>query len=108
MRRLCGLPFCGPVLEPQVALEVQLREIRPAFRHGSVAPWRIRVAIACPTLIALPRRYVLLLIIDLRDSQKACLGSSSRTRRVTWKLVMRNAGVSTQPNGYAPFALSSR
>src|SRR5215467_13857567 len=80
MRRLCGLPFCGPVLEPRVALEIQLREIRLAFRHGSVAPWRIRVAIACPPSTAPPRPHVLSMTIDLRDNQKAYRGSSLRER----------------------------
>src|SRR4030095_11843124 len=81
MRRLCELPFCGPVLGRQVvALEIQLREIRRAFRHGSVAPRRIRVALVCPQSTAPPRQHVLSMTSDLRDNQKAYRGSSLRER----------------------------
>src|SRR6266540_7498008 len=76
MRRLCGSPFCGPALERRVELVIQPPENRRAFRHESAAPQRIRVAIACPTSIAPPRRHVLSAIIDLRDNQKACQDSS--------------------------------
>src|SRR5262245_2314520 len=108
MRRLCGSPFCGPALECHVALVIQPRESRRAFRHESVAPQRIRVAIACPTSTAPPRRRVLSVIIDLRDNQTACLDSLFPDREsVTPELLMRNAGVSKPRIGCTPFALSS-
>src|SRR5205809_797342 len=65
MRRLCGWPFCGPAPERQVALVRQPPENRHAFRHESVAPQRIHVAIACPTSIAPPKRHVLSVTIGL-------------------------------------------
>src|SRR5258705_13829085 len=81
MRHLYGLPFCGPALERPVVLVRQPRENRRAFRHESVARQGIRVAIACPTSIALPTRHVLSVTIDLRDNQKACQDSSLRICR---------------------------
>src|SRR4029450_7843409 len=83
MRRLCGSPFCGPALARRAALVIQPREIRRAFRHESVVPQRIRVAIAHPTSIAAPRRHVPSVIIDLRDNQKACPGSSLHDREAS-------------------------
>src|SRR4029077_19980750 len=75
MRCLCGSPFCGLALERRVALVIQPPENRRAFRHESVAPQRIRAAVARPTSIASPRRHVLSVTIDLRDNQKACQDS---------------------------------
>src|SRR5213593_1759975 len=81
MRRLCVSPFCGPALKRRVALVIELPENRRPSRHECVAPQRIRVAIACPTSLAPPRRHVLSAIIDLQDNQKACQGSSLRDRQ---------------------------
>src|SRR5262245_27661619 len=81
MRHLSGSPFCGRALNSLPVPVLQPREFRRAFRHESVAPQRIRVAIACPTSVALPSQHVVSVTIDLRDNQKAYPGSLARDRQ---------------------------
>src|SRR5262245_15799797 len=75
MQRLYGSPCCGPALKRRAALVTQPPENRRAFRHESVVPQRILVAIACPTSIALPKQRAPTKVICLRDNQKACQDS---------------------------------
>src|SRR4029453_750710 len=75
MQRLCGSPCCGPALKRRAALVTQPPENRRAFRHESVVPQRILVAIVCPTSIALPKQRAPTKVICPRDNQKACQDS---------------------------------
>src|SRR5215831_3030511 len=83
MRRRYGSPFCDPALNRRLALATQPPENSRAFRHESFAPPPTRVAVGCLTLTAPPGRHVLSVIIDLRDNQKACPGSSLRDREAS-------------------------
>src|SRR5947208_8694246 len=75
MQPLSELPFCGPALKRLLALAIQPPENRRAFRHESVAPQQIRVAIACPRLTAPLKQRVPRMLSCHRDNQTACQDS---------------------------------